>query len=186
MISDRELRELFQQKAEDMDIDRAIPGELLKRARRRQGLIAMTGAAAVLAVILAVWIGTGTGLQSEAIPPANEKGVVEEIDVQVEGQPPTVEALEGIWLNDGGPTPGEPRLMLMFEPDGTVSLDNGGNLDSHRAVLGTYEVNGDTISFRNEDGSACLEGDEWTWRVGVPDEGRLHIVFIEDGTGNCS
>jgi hypothetical protein len=66
-----------------------------------------------------------------------------------------------------------------------MAFDNGGHLDSMPAVLGTYEVDADTISFRNEDGIACAEGDDWTFRAGVPDEARLHIVIIEAGTGNC-
>jgi hypothetical protein len=185
MITDAELRELFQQKAEEMDIDRGLPEELLKRVRRRQRLIALASTAAVVAVVMGVWMGAGSAPRSEAIPPADNEGVAEEIDIDVRGRTPTVERLDGIWLNDGGPTPGEPTLLLRFEPDGTVAFDNGGYLDSAPAVIATYEVNGDTISFRTEGGEACREGDDWTWRAGVPDEGRLHIVFVEDGTGNC-
>lgn len=193
MITDGELRELFQRKADDMDIDRAMPAELQKRVRRRQGLIAMTSAAAVLAAVVAVWMGAQPATDSEAIPPADEKGVVEEVDVEVDGQPPTVESLRGIWLNDGGPTPGEERLLLRFSPDGTMAFDNGGYLDSVPAVLGTYEVNGDTISFQNDGGVACADGDEFTVRAHIHPMGagdpvgvHLHVVFIEDGTGNCS
>lgn len=187
MITDGELRELFQRKADDVEINRAMPAELVKQVRRRQRLIALASTAALLGLVAAVWMGTAPRLRSEAIPPADDRGVpAVEDEAQVEGLAPKADRLAGIWLKDRGPNQEAAPLMLRMSRDGTAAFDNGGLLDRTPAVLATYERDGDSLTFTVFEGDACEKGDNWTWRTGVQDEGRMHVVTLEDGTGNCS
>ena len=187
MISDRELRELFQRKADDVEIDRAMPAELVKQVRRRQRLIALASTAALLGLVAAVWMGTAPRWRSEAIPPADDRGVpAVEDEVQDEGLAPKADRLVGIWLKDQGPNEEAAPLMLRMSRDGTTAFDNGGLLDRTPAVLATYERDGDSLTFTVFEGDACEKGDNWTWRTGVQVEGRMHVLTLEDGTGNCS
>jgi hypothetical protein len=187
VITDGELRELFQRKADDVEINRAMPAELVKRVRRRQRLIALTSTAALLGLAAAVWIGAAPRLRSEAIPPADDRGIpAVEDEMQVEGLEPTADRLAGIWLKDQGPNQEAEPLMLRMSRDGTAAFDDGGLLDRTPAVLATYEGHGDSLSFTVVEGDACDKGDNWTWRTGVQSEGRMHIVSLEDGAGNCS
>jgi len=109
--------------------------------------------------------------------------------VDVGGMVPTRGRLAGIWLLDGATSapPGGDALMVLFRADGTVIFDDKGHLDTSPAVAATYQLHGRTISFRVGRGTAvCTPGDTWAWQAGLPDEGRLKAVTVEDGTGICS
>jgi hypothetical protein len=187
VITDGELRELFQRKADDVEINRAMPAELVKRVRRRQRLIALTSTAALLGLAAAVWIGAAPRLRSEAIPPADDRGIpAVEDEMHVEGLEPTADRLAGIWLKDQGVNLEANPLLLRIRGDGTAAFDNGGLLDKNPAVRATYVRDGDSLTFTDVGGDACETGDNWTWRMGVQSEGRMNIVSLEDGAGNCS
>jgi hypothetical protein len=185
MIGDRELRELFARKADQMEIDRAMPVELVKRVRRRQRLIALASTATALVLAIGVWMAAGSQLSSEAIPPSDNNGVPAEDENQIDGQPPTVDRLAGIWLRDRGPREAAP-LMLRIGRDGTAVFDNRGLLDTSPAVRATFVRSGGELTYTVVGGDACEDGDDWKWRTGVQDEGRMHIQSIEDGTKDCS
>jgi hypothetical protein len=55
-------------------------------------------------------------------------------------------------------------------------------------VRATYEIDGDRVSFTSDRAGAagCPIGDTWAWRVRIPEEGRLSVVIVESGTGNCA
>lgn len=100
----------------------------------------------------------------------------------VPGEPPTADNLAGIWLVDGAPTGQWGALLVRFGADGTVTFDNGGWVDTEPAVLGTYEIDGDVITFTG--GPESLEecvGPNGAWRAGIPEEGKLHAVVGEAG-----
>jgi hypothetical protein len=186
VIGDGDLRELFARKAEGMETNRSMPDELVKRVRRRQRLIALASTATALVLAVGVWMAAGSPLPSEAIPPADNNGVPAEDENQIEGQAPTADRLAGIWLRDQGPNLESAPLMLRIGRDGTAAFDDRSLLDTSPAIRATYVRDGDRLTFTVVGGDACEDGDNWTWRTGVQDEGRMHILNIEDGTENCS
>jgi hypothetical protein len=184
MTTDGELRELFARKAEGMEINRSMPSELVKRARRRQGLIALASTATMLTLVVAVWIGAGPWSRSEAISPSDNNGVPAEDENGIEGQAPTADRLAGIWLRDPGPNL-EEGLMLRIGRDGTAAFASEGLLAETPWVRATYVTDGNDVTFtvvRERPDDACVPGDNWTWRTGIQDEGRMQILNIEDGT----
>ena len=188
MIDDRDLRELFSRKATEMHVERTMPQALSKRVQRRRGLIALTGVAAAGLLAVFAWAAVDSSTRTEAIPPSGREG--NEIDTPVAGQLPTPERLAGIWAWDDGGTLDQNRMVLRFSPDGTFAGDNSGQLDNYPAMLGNYEISGDTVRFMPDADSlheqrACVAGNNWTWRVGIEPIGRMNIVSLEDGDGNC-
>jgi hypothetical protein len=101
--------------------------------------------------------------------------------VPVEGQPPTAESIQGIWRHAE-----QPSRMIRFGPDQAFAVDTHGVLDSAPALVGTYELDGRDVVVTVTGVGACDAGDSWTWRAGVPEDGRLQLVFTETGRGNCA
>jgi hypothetical protein len=184
MIEDRDLRELLSRKATEMHVERTMPQALSRRVQRRRGLIALTGVAAAALLAVFAWTAVDSPVRSDAIPPSGRN--VTEIDTPVAGQPPTAERLAGIWAWDDGGMLDQNRVVLRLSSDGTFVGDNSGQLDTYPAMQGTYEISGDTVRFMpDNDSDACVAGNNWTWRVGIQPDGRMNIVSLEDGDGNC-
>jgi hypothetical protein len=102
--------------------------------------------------------------------------------VDVEGQPPSADDLRGIWQHEA-----QPSRMIRFGPDDGFAVDTHGSIDSSPALVGTYELDGgDIVVTVTQVGGACDVGDTWTWRAGVPEDGRLQLVFTETGQGACA
>jgi hypothetical protein len=102
--------------------------------------------------------------------------------VPVEGRPPSADDLPGIWQHVTQPT-----RMIRFGPDDGFAVDTHGSIDSSPALVGTYELDGrDIVVTVTQVGGACDVGDTWTWRTGIPADGRLQLVFTETGVGNCA
>jgi hypothetical protein len=77
--------------------------------------------------------------------------------------------------------------MIRFGPDQTFAVDTHGSIDSSPALVGTYELDGrDIVVTVTQVGGACDVGDTWTWRTGLPEAGRLRLVFTRTGTGQCA
>lgn len=98
----------------------------------------------------------------------------------VDGRPPRTSDLAGIWLE----VQGSPGLLVRFSPDGTVAIDDAGRLVDP-AVRGTYEVDGNRLTFTVSGGGACVFEDRFAWRGSLSDEGLMHVVHVEEGFGNC-
>jgi hypothetical protein len=113
-------------------------------------------------------MGTPTGPASPSVP--------------VEGQPPTTDNIRGIWQHATQPT-----RMIRFGPDQAFAVDTHGSIDSSPALVATYELDGrDIVVTVTQVGAPCDVGDTWTWRAGVPEDGRLQLVFTETGRGQCA
>jgi hypothetical protein len=77
--------------------------------------------------------------------------------------------------------------MIRFGPDDGFAVDTHGSIDSSPALVGTYELDGrDIVVTVTQVGGACDVGDTWTWRSGVPENGRLRLVFTSTGRGACA
>lgn len=113
-------------------------------------------------------MGTPTGPASPSVP--------------VEGQSPTTDNIRGIWQHATQPT-----RMIRFGPDQAFAVDTHGSIDSSPALVATYELDGqDIVVTVTQVGAPCDVGDTWTWRAGVPEDGRLQLVFTETGRGQCA
>lgn len=128
-------------------------------------------------------IPVGTEWRFVRVSPGSPAGLAANIELTAadtgEGQPPTARWLSGVWLGV------EDGLQVRFSPDSTFAIDSGGALTTDPAVLGRYQVDGDTIIFTNETGHACRSGDNWAWRTGIEPDWVMHIVHTDAGTGNC-
>jgi hypothetical protein len=132
---------------------------------------------------LTLSMGVGVALLAAACGGTKEEGAQEKPPVVVEEKAPTVVDLNGIWLQVEDTS--ELGLLVRFRPDGRFAIDNGGQLHSDPAVLGTHRVDGDTITFTIGGGHACTPGDSWAWRASLPENGRLKIAHPEEAAGNC-
>lgn len=145
--------------------------------------IASTGRIGRLLVALALVVlaacGGGADVPSE--PTATSAGPASP-SVPVEGQPPTTDDIRGIWQHDT-----QPSRMIRFGPDQTFAVDTHGSIDASPALVGTYELDGrDIVVTVTQVGGACDVGDTWTWHAGVPEDGRLQLVFTDTGRGQCA
>jgi hypothetical protein len=97
------------------------------------------------------------------------------------GAPPTVDSLTGVWLRSGE------TLFISFTDDGRFAADPlRDSLDATPVGAGTYEIDGDTITFVFAATLICTEGDTSVWIASQPEPDRLEVEVIEDGSGDCS
>jgi hypothetical protein len=101
--------------------------------------------------------------------------------VPVKGQVPTGNNIRGIWQHAT-----QPSRMIRFGPGQAFAVDTHGAIDESPALRGMYEVDGRDIVVTVTGVGPCAAGDTWTWRAGLPDQGRLQLVFTETGLGDCA
>jgi hypothetical protein len=143
--------------------------------------VRLGGYALIAALVIAGAVIVIAALQRDERPPVSRPAEGEAPAPRPDGAPPSVEALQGIWLEDqetGGARP----LMARFGADGTFFL--GGVLDTDSWIHGTYEVDGQAIRFTATGGS-CGSRDVFTWSGGIVSEGRLELEHrgTEEGSG---
>lgn len=160
-------------------LERQYRGQRKRTIQRKAGVYVLVAAVVVAGVLIG--LTTLDRARDKKISGNRPSGAP-----TIGGLPPTHSRLAGIWLNDGGPSPGWETMLFRFSPDGTFAIDDQGYLDTAPAVLGTYELDGKTVTFTAGPGSRCGVEGSWAWRAAIPEQGRLHIVFIsEDTTSNC-
>ena len=134
----------------------------------------------LVALTLVVPAACGGGVD----PPSDATGPTEPASpsIPVEGEPPTADSIRGIWQHAT-----QPSRMIRFGPDQAFAVDTHGSIDSSPALVGTYELDGrDIVVTVTQVGGACDVGDTWNWRTGVPEAGRLQLVFTQTGRGQCA
>lgn len=104
-----------------------------------------------------------------AAPGISAGGVADRVPA-VEELPPTVDRLAGIWLMEGE------SLMLSFGSDGMFAFIPDGDVGG----FGTYEVDGQTITFVYTGGRFCSGGFEWN--ASLPGDGRLRAVNVSSSS----
>jgi hypothetical protein len=65
--------------------------------------------------------------------------------------------LAGIWLREGS------GQLLRFSSDGSYAIDDGGQLGVDPDDTGTYELDGNTITFTSAGSASCAAGDVNVW-----------------------
>ena len=170
-----DLKEVFEMVAQKVEPDLDVWNQQENRQRRaarnrRLGAIGLVAAMAVLATVMVV-----------ASRPASDST---DVDVPaVRGAVPTLETLRGIWLFDGGPDGGETGMLMRFDTDGTFAIDAYGSLDSAPATQGTFRIEGHLVRFEVGPSARCPTGETFTFRTGLPEDGRLETVMIDPGCG---
>jgi hypothetical protein len=96
------------------------------------------------------------------------------------GAAPTVDSLTGVWLRSGH------ALFVLFTRDGRFAADPvRDSLQASPYGAGTYEIDGNTITFVFAATPICTEGDTSVWVASQPEPDRLEVDVTEDGSGDC-
>jgi hypothetical protein len=157
-------------------------GKQRKRATRQRF--------AVYALVVILVAGTAIGVASlggDEERPADPGPEPSTSLPTIEGRLPTPSRVAGIWLSAA--PDGEIPVLVRFSLDGTFAIDNGVRLDTAPFALGTYEIDGRTITFTADGSMGCLDGMTWVWEVGIPADGQLEGVVAADfgsEVGACS
>ena len=75
---------------------------------------------------------------------------------------------------------------MRFSPPDLVSFDVDGRLFENPGVQGRYAIDGDLITVTVDGGPAGCGGQQFAMRASLPDEGLMHFVHTQPGTGACS
>lgn len=140
---------------------------------RKTGAFALVACFLIAAVVIAM----------NARPAEDGTKVGDTSGPTVVGAAPTAGSVDGIWLFDGGPDPGEPGMLMRLTPDGTFAIDAYGSLDVSPATQGTFVIEGDHVDFEVGPSARCPNGETFTLVMGVSDIGRLDSVMTEPGCG---
>jgi hypothetical protein len=133
---------------------------------------------ACIAAAIVVFAGCGGDDDADTEPAS----VTPPEERTAEGNPPTESELVGLWAIEET----EPTRLITFEADGSFAIDDRGQLDDAPAAAGSYELEGQEITFNTEGSDICVDGDTWVFEVGVPESGRLHMVIREDAEEPCN
>lgn len=148
------------------------------RGRGRSLTILATAAVAVLVAAVGF---TAFQVLSDDGTKATPAGGGETPDVYADflsGQAPTPENLNGFWRVDNGNT------MVRFQTDGTVQFSDGGAVISDPLTIGTYTIDGDTITVSTSEAPECISA-EWTMRAALPEPGIANLVLSDSQFGTC-
>ena len=98
---------------------------------------------------------------------------------EAEGAIPTTQELLGTWmkLDDG--------LNAEFDQDGNFAIGRQSPGETP-AAEGTFEANGDTVTFLVEGGNTCPAGGTWEWQVTTQPAWVLHVVQGAQDAGPCN
>jgi hypothetical protein len=176
---------------QDMREARAAVDEGVRTKRRRDVRVAVAAAAAAAVVGAVGWQvlqGSGRDASPEPAPPGpsptaaqTDTGRSAVEDAFLVGDPPTPEAIEGVWRLDNG------QLVMAFGADGTVRMDKTGRTFSEQpAVVGMYSLDGDTITLEVTGGTYDCAGQSIVMAGSVPGPGFLRLLQDEPGTDNCT
>lgn len=157
-------------------------------------LIRAVAVGAVLALAVAACGGTParqTKAETDAAAPAPaDEDTVDDPELVIEGEAPTPETLAGIWSNE---TPGWEDVLVYFGADGTFVGSRSGNFGKDGAdatgyrpvIVASYEIDGRTVTVTFREDSCAPKGSTFAWETGVPEDGRLHNVWLAVPGGSC-
>ena len=133
---------------------------------RRRGRRLVALAAAV------VLVACGGGTTEPTITASAEAGT---------GATPTVDRLEGVWLD------AEANLFVLFTNGGRFAADPvRGFLYNTPYGAGSYKIEGNTITFVFANTEVCTKGETSTWTASLPEPDELVVEVTDDGSGNCN
>ena len=115
-------------------------------------------------------IPVGTASNWIRVSPTSHAGAatVPTVEAVADPNPPSTRTVYGIWHRLGS------GQLLRFGIDGTYAIDAAGLLTSDPDDTGTYELNGDKITFTSAGSTTCAAGDTQVWEEVTLTIVRLH------------
>lgn len=169
-----EVQEVFRMATQKVRPD---PGALERQQRKQRwhsgkqkaAVYALVAGLVIAGVVLGIATLRGTD-ERPAAPPTQPEAPGPDAPA-LEGAPPTVERLVGVWVTESG------GLMAQFTDEGRWIIDDGGLLDTSPWGRGTYEVEGGTVTLESQRSGVrtC-----WRWDAALPEDGRLLTVTRDD------
>jgi hypothetical protein len=174
-----DIQEVFRMATQKVRPD---PGAVERQRRKQRGKLVrerVAGyalAAGLVAAGVVVGISTLRSSDEPAVPAS-------------QGAPPTFMGaqLAGVWLQTGTADPA-PHKVLTFTTDGTFVME-AADRDAYGAVDGTYQVQGDTITFTDPERGCPL----MKWTGGPPGGGEavpravdIEFTITDTGAGDCT
>lgn len=149
------------------------------RGRDRRRTILVAAAAAVVVAGVGFTAIQAVSEDGAAVTPAGGGEPADDVYAGfLKGAAPTPENLNGFWRVDNGTT------MVRFQTDGTVQFSDKGAVISDPVTIGTYTVDGNTITVTTTDAPRCASS-EFTMRAALPEPGLANIVLAEPQFGTC-
>jgi hypothetical protein len=103
-------------------------------------------------------IPVGTELDWVRVSPMSAPGAtVANLESVEDTRPPSIQTVFGIWHRQGS------GQLLRMGIDGTYSFDDGGLLDGDPDDTGTFELDGQTVSFTSTGSASCAAGETHVW-----------------------
>lgn len=172
-----ELHDLLERRASRYEPPRDLFDRVLDRRRRRDRNRRVGTAVVALAVAAAAIGGLARAFLSGPGPRPADQPSSRFIG----------EELAGVWLQTRAVEPA-PHKVLTFTTDGTFVME-AADRDAYGAVDGTYQVQGDTITFTDPERGCPLM--KWTGRhpgggEAVPDAVDFEFTITDTGAGDCT
>jgi hypothetical protein len=153
-------------------LERQHRGQRRRSLQRKAETYALVGALLIVGTVLFIGVlrhVTEGPTRPASAPGISPGGVADQVPA-VEELPPTVDRLAGIWLMEGE------SLMLSFGSDGMFAFIPDGDVGG----FGTYEVDGQTITFVYTGGRFCSGGFEWN--ASLLGDGRLRAMNVSSSS----
>ena len=160
------------------DLDQRI---VRQRSRSRRRVVGSLAVAAVVLPVLGYLAFHLPGSEKDSVQPAGTVSPREAADnMWLTGDAPTQDQLQGVWRLDND------RVHVRFWAPDRVALDDAGGVVGNPAVRGTYTLEGDLVTVRIDGGWAGCDGQTFSMRTSVPEDGLLRLAGGVPYTGRCS
>jgi hypothetical protein len=118
------------------------------------------------------------GGTDQEVTPAGSGPTVDVFEDFLKGAAPTPELLNGFWRVDNG------KVMVRFQPNGTVQFSDQGTVISDPVTIGTYSIDGNTIAVTTTDAPRCVSS-EFSMRAALPESSLVNVVLSDPLFGTC-
>jgi hypothetical protein len=151
-----------------------------KRQRERRRTVLAAAAAAVVVIAVGATVLQSLDGEDKTAPPSKQPSNVVDPDADfLAGQPPTSALINGLWRVDDG------QILVLFD-DGVVRFDDRGGVWSDPRTLGTYLIEGDTITVTaTVDDPAGCRLTSMSMRASLPGRGAMHVVQTGSSVPSC-
>ena len=163
----------------DLDHARAaIDGRITTGSRDRLVRVGVTVAAVAAAAVVGVSLVDAFRTSESAQPASPKPAVTDQYAHFLTGDAPTPEQVSGLWRVDDG------TVTMLFSSNGSVQLDDSGEVVSDPKLIGSYSIDGQLITFDWNDDSPC-SGRPLEMRASIEKPGLMHVVATSPSSGKC-
>lgn len=164
------------------DLDRAriaIDGRIATSSRHSLYRVGVAVAAVAAVAVVGVGVVEALRPQGSTVPAGPQPTVTDEYEEFLTGTAPTSALINGFWRVDSG------TVSILFSENGSVQLDDAGQVLSSSRMTGVFAIDGSVISIDWNDGSPCSDK-PLEMRASMPTQGTLHVVAVSPPSGKCS